>query len=290
MADAATVRGAVISKQQHLQHGLAPGSLRYFACLFSGSADRALVEAIYAFEAELQYVVSRTAHEAAHARLQWWRGELDRLAAGRPTHPLALALLPLRDRRNIDLTLLHEMLVAADLDLARMTYASWQELDAYLFRSAGSAQTLIATLLAAERHASPAEREFARRLGAAARQIEMLSALRHDLASGRLYLPLQVLEAAAIEPASFAQDPGTPTGQALVAEWRRRVQAELAALAPVLGDPAERRAQRHGLVLAALHEQWLARLPGHTTPAGGPARLAPLSRLWTAWRTALRHG
>src|SRR5690606_30570381 len=141
--------------------GVAPGSLRHFAVLFSGSPDKPLIEAVYAFEAEMRRIVAGASHEAAHAKLQWWRGEIDRLAAGRPSHPVASALLPLRGRRDVDLTLLHEMLVAADLDLARMTYSTWQELDAYLFRSAGIVQTLIAALLAGERGLAPAEREFA---------------------------------------------------------------------------------------------------------------------------------
>jgi len=76
--------------------GVAPGSLRHFAVLFSGSPDKPLIEAVYAFEAEVRRIVASASHDAAHARLQWWRGELDRLVAGRPSHPIAQALLPLR--------------------------------------------------------------------------------------------------------------------------------------------------------------------------------------------------
>jgi len=186
-----------------VREGVRPGSLRFLAALFSGSTDRSSLEAVYAFEAEVRRIVTSASHEAAHARLQWWRGELDRLAAGRPQHPLAQALLPLRGRRDVDLGLLHEMLVAADLDLARMTYVSWQELEAYLFRSAGTAQTLIAATLAGDRGLAPEEREFARRLGATVRQTELLFNLDRDGTSGRLYAPLQALEAAGIDPTAL---------------------------------------------------------------------------------------
>ena len=131
-----------------------------------------------------------------------------RSAAGRPTHPLAQALLPLRGRRDVDLARLHEMLVAADLDLAQMTYRSWQELDAYLFRASGTLQSLIAATLAGERGLAPAEREFASRLGAAVRQAEMLAGLRRDLARGRMYAPTEALETAGIDPVAFASAPG----------------------------------------------------------------------------------
>jgi phytoene synthase len=274
-----------------MPEGVAPGSLRHFAVLFSGSPEKPLIEALYALEAEMRRLVTATSHEAAHAKLQWWRGEIDRLAAGRPSHPLARALLPLRGRRDVDLTQLHEMLVAADLDLARMTYSTWQELDAYLFRSAGITQTLIAAVLAGERGLNPAEREFARRLGAALRQGEMLFDLNLDLVRGRLYAPTAALEAVGIDPQAFARDRRTAPAGRFVAEWQERVRNELGSLPTILAEPSLRGAQRHGLVLAALHARWLETRSAVTAPAGGPhPEIGPLTRLWTAWRTALRHG
>lgn len=272
-----------------VREGIRPGSLRFLAALFSGSTDRSSIEAVYAFEAEVRRIVASASHEAAHARLQWWRGELDRLAAGRPDHPLARALLPLRGRPGVDLGLLHEMLVAADLDLTRMTYVSWQELEAYLFRSAGTTQTLIAATLAGDRKLAPEEREFARRLGATVRQTEMLFDLERDLTSGRLYAPLQALEAAGIDPTTFQANIGDAAVAAFIADWHERVRRELASLPDILGDPSLRSTQRHGLVLAALHARWLDQPPASAVTDGRRPELGPLSRLWTAWRTALRH-
>lgn len=287
MPDGAAGRGA--PGTEPVREGVPPGSLRHLAVLFSGAPERPLIEAIYAFEAELRRIVAAASHEAAHARLQWWRGELDRLIAGRPTHPLAQALLPLREQRGTDAALLHEMLVAADLDLARLTYATWQELEAYLFRSAGAPQTLIAATLSSRRGLPRAERDFARRLGAALRQTEILVDLDRDLVRGCLYAPVQALEAAGIDPQAFARRTAGDQAHAFLAEWSGRVHAELVALPRLLDDPVQRGEQRHGLVLAALHARWLEprlRSPG---AAGSRTELAPLTRLWTAWRTALRY-
>ena len=273
-----------------VREGVQPGSLRFLAALFSGSTQRSSLEAVYAFEAEVRRIVASASHDAAHARLQWWRGELDRLAAGRPSHPIAQALLPLRGRRDVDLGLLHELLVAADLDLARMTYVSWQELDAYLFRSAGTAQTLIAATLAGDRGLTQAEREFARRLGATVRQTEMLFNLEHDRSRGRMYAPLQALESAGIDPTAFQRTSSDTAATAFVAGWQARLRRELESLPDILGEPSLRSAQRHGLVLAALHARWLDILPAPAATADRRTELGPLTRLWTAWRTALRHG
>ena len=257
---------------------LAPGSLRYFAVLFAAPATRPVLEALYAFEGELRRVSGSATHEAAHARLGWWRGEVDRLAAGRPEHPMTIALLPMRRYRDADPMLLHEMLAAADLDLARFTYRTWPELEAYCFRAAGALQTLLAATLAGDRGLTPTEREFARRLGSAVRQVEMLRDLPVDLAAGRLYAPLEPLDAAGVGPTDLAAPASNLAAARFLEEWTARLGDELDALPGLLADAAERARQRHGLVLGALHARLLAR-----------SELRPLHRLWTAWRTALRY-
>jgi len=268
---------------------LEPGSPRHLAALFGGSSARASVEAVYSLEAELRRIVHSASHEAAHARLLWWRGEIDRLSAGKPEHPMAAALLPLREATGSDFSLLGEMLVAADLDLARFKYQTRRELDAYLFRSAGAPQTLIARALAAGRELTAAEREFARRLGAALRQAEIVRDLRLDASSGRIYAPLDLLDASGIDPGSLAGQTHPAALRTFVEAWRRDVRTELAAL-PALLDSRELRAtQRHGLVLAELVARQIDEELDSARPRPRSGRFAPLQRVWTAWRTALRH-
>ena len=270
-----------------LQRGTPPGSLRYFAVLFAPAGLRATLAALYALEAELRETVARASHEAAHTRLQWWRGEVDRYCAGRPQHPVTVALLSLRDCASHDPALLHEMLAAADLDLARMTYASRRELEAYAFRSAGALQTLAAAALAGARPLGPAEREFARRLGSAVRQCEALRDFAHDLALGRLYVPLDELAREGIDPADLAHAEPARLGRVLAA-WRRDACTMLDSL-PALLEREERRAQRPGLVLAALHRRLLDRVDPDAAAAAGRPELPLLRRLWTAWTTAVRN-
>jgi phytoene synthase len=271
------------------ERGAPPGSLRYFAVLFAPPEARPVLEALYDFEAEVRATVEATAHETAHARLQWWRGEIDRLAAGRATHPIAMALQPLRERRDIDLASLHEALVAADLDLARLTYRSWEELEAYCFRASGALQTIAAAALPGERSLTDEERRFARQLGSAQRQTEMIRDVRHDLRLGRLYLPLDSIEAAGLAPETLQASPPPAALDASVGEWRSRVATALTELPGLLPERAQRAVQRHGLVLGALHARLLAETA--KVPVGNEQRaeLRPVTRLWTAWRTAVRH-
>ena len=263
------------------------GSLRYFAVLFAPPERRGLLEALYAFEATVREAVHSPAHEAAHARLQWWRGELDRWLAGKPQHPITVALAPLIPYAMQDATLLHEVLTAADLDLAHMTYVTQRELDAYLFRAAGALQTLAARALAG-REISPAERDFTRRLGSAVRQVEMIRELESDVRDGRLYVPLDDLETAGVNPAEISARLDSAELLSLVNGWMVRIDHELQALPGIL-TPDERRSQRSGLVLGALHAKLLASLRHRRPVERQAAQLPPLQRLWTAWRAAVRY-
>jgi phytoene synthase len=259
--------------------GAPPGSLRYFAVLFAPPAVRPMLDALYGFEAEIRATVDTVSHEAAHARLQWWRAEIDRLVAGRATHPHAIALQPLRAIRNVDLSLLHEALVGADLDLARLTYRNWQELEAYCYRAAGALQTVAAAALAGDRTLSEAERVFAPQLGSAVRQAEMIRDLRRDLRNGRLYMPTEVFEAARLDPTSLQGTAPSAVIDPLLGSWRLRVRGTLESLPGMLPDRVCRSAQRSGLVLGALHEKLLMQTARIGHDAEDRAEVRPMTRL-----------
>jgi phytoene synthase len=270
-----------------LQRGTPPGSLRYFAVLYAPEAARPVLQALYAYEAEVRDTVRTTSHDVAHTRLQYWRGEVDRLAGGCPEHPVTRALLPLRES-GADVSLLHEILVAADFDVARVTLNDDAELSALAFRASGSLQTLAAMASRSSPQLSSGEKDFARRLGAAIAQVEWLRDLRGDITAGRLRLPLDALEHASIEPATLLADPMPPALAPLLAQRKARVATELRALQSLLARE-EQSAQRQGLVLGELHARLLERIEHRSEVARTRAEVPAWSRFWTAWRTAMRH-
>jgi phytoene synthase len=272
---------------QPLKRGTPPGSLRYFAVLYAPAPARPLLDALYAFEAEIRDTVRATSHDVSHRRLQWWRGEVDRLLAGRPTHPVTRGLLPLHEAGG-DISLLHEVLVAADIDMARIALNDADEVAALALRSTGAVQALAAAASRQPHVASTAEFDFARRLGEAVTGVESLRDLRSELAAGRLRLPLDQLEQAGVDPARLLDEPA-PTGLAgVLRQEKMRLQRQLDSLETVLNRD-ERSAQRQGLVLAALHSRLLDRIDTTRGAARARAEVPPWSKLWTAWRTAVRH-
>jgi phytoene synthase len=270
-----------------LTRGTPPGSLRQFAVTYAPAHARPLLAALYAYEAEIADTTRASSHDVAHARLAWWRDEVDRLIHGEPRHPVTRALLPLRDRAGDELALLHEPLVAAEIDLTRLTLNDARELERYCFRATGSLQILAATASRDSGTTSDAERTFARRLGVAVRRTEHLRDLRADLGQGRLRIPLDGLTSIGVDPGRLRADAIPPALEQLLNATRDDLQRELAALGSPL-DRESRARQRQGLVLAALHRKLLTQIHHGPALARTRAEVPPWTRLWTAWRTAVR--
>jgi phytoene synthase len=267
--------------------GAAAGSLRYYAVLFSTPARRDGVRALYSVAAEIERCVHLENHDVAHTRLQWWRQELDRLAAGHAQHPVTRALKGVRAAVQPDqLSLLQELTVAADLDLARFEYPSWQTLAAYCFRASGSLQTVIAATLASPVALTDAEREFARRVGLGVRQTEMLRDLAHDAADGRCYVPREALEAHGLDLDTWRAGARPDSREALHREWLDRVTNDLRTAGNALGHD-ERARQRHGIVLRDLHLRLLDALRTRKRE-NSRTDITAWTKLWTAWRAAVR--
>jgi phytoene synthase len=115
----------------------------------------------------------------------------------------------------------------------------------------------------------------------------MLRDLPHDIARGRLYVPLDVVTAAGLDPSNL-QTSQPAALAAVLTTWRDRIDGTLAAL-PSLLSSAERSTQRPGLVLGALHRRLLERIDVSQDGATTRPEVPPWSRLWTAWSTAVRY-
>src|SRR3954467_5383951 len=98
------------------------GSMRYFALLYTPPELREAVTALFVIDAEIRESAQSPNHDVAHTRLQWWRQEIDRLTNNNSQHPAARILQAQAQFDRKRFAKLHELIVAADMDLARMTY------------------------------------------------------------------------------------------------------------------------------------------------------------------------
>jgi phytoene synthase len=177
------------------------------------------------------------------------------------------------------------MLVAADMDLARITYDHDAALAAYARRAGGVIQALAARWLAAPRTPSPAALEAASRLGGVVREAEALRDLRQDLHDGRVYIPRQRLESAQLTLEELRGGHRSDALQAVLQQWHERLRSEIATASAQV-ERAERPWLRHGIVLVRLHTRLLERLRARGYDVSERIELGPLERVWIAWRAA----
>lgn len=279
-----------------------PGSMRYFSLLYAAPTQRDALVALYLIEAEIRESAHSANHDVAHTRLQWWRAEVDRLVNGNPQHP-AMRILGQRSESRAGFAKLHELLSAADMDLARLTYADQHELQAYCSRSSGAALELIASQLLAPAPLDEPSRALANRLGIGIRQSEILRDLRQDAYAGRVYLPLDLLDQHGIRHQDLYASEMTDPVRTALQSFHERIRANLqwpARTRTAGRDPATQDAEdapdetrpaalRPLRILAALHERLLVRIAASRYDvASRRIDLGPIEKPWVAWRAARR--
>lgn len=261
-----------------------PGSMRYFSLLFTPPEQRQVVAAMYVVDAELRDS-ALAAHDVAHARLQWWREEMDRLAAHKPQHPATRVLARAGGVASVDFKVLQEAVLAAMMDLACATFETEAELAQYFGRSSGVLMEIVARYLAAGEISEQALLA-AQQCGQLVRHTEVLRDLRRDVHRGRLYLPLAALEQAQIthEMLEHSQWP-----DALIQLLQTRAHQQLIEFHAALDalTHAEKAALRPLIVAAQLHARLLTRIARQRfAQSRVRAELNSFDKLWTAWRAA----
>jgi phytoene synthase len=262
-----------------------PGSMRYFSLLYSPEDRREIVQALYAIDSEIRESAKSGSHDVAHTRLTWWRAETDRLINANPQHPATRILLERTSGDRAVFNKLHEVLAAADMDLARMTFSNQQELRAYCSRSGGAIQEMIATLLVQPEALDETTRAIANKLGVGIRMAEIVRDLRQDAYDGNVYLPLDLLDQHALKTEHLRAREVDPKLKDALRSFSAGASAELRL--PPRGPQTEH--LRSLYVLAALHRKLLDHIAARNYDVGTQRiELGPLQKPWTAWRAARR--
>jgi phytoene synthase len=251
-------------------------SPRYFAWLYSPPLERQVLESLYGIEREIsESLRPGIDHQVAHSRLQWWREECERAANGAPVHPLTRNLRAATDQ----LSGLTGFVDTAIWDLAGAAFDTRKELTAYCERWADA---MIEPVLSVA-----ARKSSWRGLGAALREIEMLTHLARDATRGRLRVPMDELDEVGADPAVLANLPWPPAVAALLGERFAQLCLELTRCASTFVPEAQ--LPSRGLLVWATLSSRRAREASRALPGPShPARIGAVADNWVAWRAARR--
>ncbi len=271
------------------ERAAASGSSFYYSFVFLPQNTRRAIIAFYALCRELDDVVDEChEHQVAVAKLDWWREEIARFAAGLPEHPATRALHDTPQGRNIPPALLLEIVDGMAMDLDHVRYPDFKSLNLYCYRVAGVVGEVAAAIFAGGRSEHDRDiRRYAHGLGLAFQLTNIIRDVGEDARRGRIYLPQDELLRFGVSDADLLNGRDTPAFQALMQfQYERAIAQYESALAAL--PAAARRTQRPGLVMAAIYRTLLDEIRRDGFPVlRARVSLTPLRKLWLASRTWL---
>ncbi len=265
------------------QKAAASGSSFYYSFLFLPAERRRAITALYAFCREVDDVVDETNDaQLAAAKLAWWRMEVANLFAGDPQHPVTKALKPHTGAYSLSRERLDEIIDGMEMDLTQTRYLDWPALERYCYRVAGAVGLLAAGIFG---YRDARTLDYARELGTAFQLTNIIRDVGEDARKNRIYLPMADLKEFGVPAADILQARETPEFGRLMAFEARRARAHYQSALRALPD-AERRAQRPGLIMAAIYRTLLDEIErdGFRVLTRRTS-LTPLRKFWIAWRT-----
>ncbi len=266
------------------QKAAASGSSFYYSFLFLPPERRRAITALYAFCREVDDVVDETSDaQLAATRLAWWRQEVALLYAGKPQHPVSRALQP-AIAYGVTAERLNEIIDGMQMDLTQTRYLDFAALERYCYHVAGVVGMLSAGIFG---YSDARTLDYARRLGTAFQLTNIIRDVGEDARKNRIYLPISDLQRFGVGAADLLQARHSDAFVALMrfqAERARRCYDDALAALP----RADRRAQRPGLIMAAIYSALLGEIERDGFPVlRGRTSLTPLRKLWIAWKTWL---
>lgn len=268
------------------QKAVQSGSSFYYSFLFLPVERRRAITALYAFCREVDDTVDEaTDPGVARIKLAWWRQEIGAMFAGNPSHPVTKALQTHLAAYSLDSKHLLAIVDGMEMDLDQTRYLDYPGLKRYCWHVASVVGILSASIFGVTR---PETLQYAEKLGLAFQLTNIIRDVGEDARKGRIYLPVNELQKFGVTAADLLNARHSDKFEQLMRFQYDRAQAaydEAFALLPA----DDRRAQRPGLIMAAIYRALLREIEQdgfHVLER--KISLTPIRKLWLAWKTYVR--
>jgi len=262
------------------------GSSFYYSFLFLPPERRRAITALFAFCREVDDVVDEcTDVGVARVKLAWWRNEVGEVYAGAPQHPVAQALVPVVRTFNLPQPRFQEIIDGMEMDLTQHRYADFAALKLYCYRVASVVGLLSAEIFG---YSNPDTLKYAENLGMAFQLTNIIRDVGEDARRDRVYLPLDELARynVSVSDIMHARESGG---------FRRLMEFQIERALGYYRDAfrllpaADRKAQRPGLIMAAIYQTLLDEIRADGSKVlTQRTSLTPLRKLWIAWLTWIK--
>lgn len=268
------------------QKAVQSGSSFYYSFLFLPAERRRAITALYAFCREVDDAVDEcTDVTIARNKLMWWRKEIKSMLDGSPTHPVTQALQPHVTTYALEGKHFQAIIDGMEMDLDQTRYLDFAGLKRYCWHVASVVGILSASIFGMSR---PETLQYAEKLGLAFQLTNIIRDVGEDARKGRIYLPVNELQQFNVTAADILNGRHSENFEKLMQFQSQRAQTmydEALALLP----PQDRRAQRPGLMMAAIYRALLNEIEHDRFHVlNQKISLTPIRKLWLAWKTYVR--
>ncbi|MEO1191422.1 MAG: presqualene diphosphate synthase HpnD [Pseudomonadota bacterium] len=285
-SDAAASRAPSAEAMAHVNAVVAASSTSFLSGMRAlPRPRREAMFAVYAFCREVDDIADEPAPLSEKLQgLADWRQEIEALFAGAPSRLTSQALVQPIARYHLPKAEFLAVIDGMEMDARGPIVApDLETLLLYCRRVAGAVGQLSIRCFGAQ---GPQAEALAVTLGEGLQLTNILRDLTEDAADGRLYLPLEALEAAGVtarEPAAVLADPKRPEASQWLAKRARAKLEESRRIIAAL----PRRQVRPALLMLAVYEKILDRLEARGWEVLEPrVKLSKLTKL----QVLLRHG
>ena len=256
---------------------------RYLCTLLAPEDRRNDLFTLYAFNTEIARVRETVSEPLlGNIRLQWWRETLEAVFDGKPPrHDLAEALGQIISRYELPRPLFDRMLDTREFDMQDRPPEDMGALMAYAEGTASSLQLLALSIQGGGESSEKAARD----LGIAWALIGLIRATPFQAATGRTFLPLDMLNKENLDPLRLSPSDGLSRVVGQVAEYAvealqssRRLKSDVP------------KAARNVMLLAPLADSYLKQMskvgfdPFHATMHSGATRRQLKLAWYSFWK------
>lgn len=230
------------------------GSSFYYSFLFLPKTKRKAITALYAFCREVDDIAdAEMDNNIKRVKLEWWRSEIERLFSGTPTHPVTFALSNPVKLFNLEKIYFLEIINGMEMDLDKVRFNTFEELNLYCYRVAGVVGLLAASIFG---YKNPQTLEYAKKLGLALQLTNIIRDVYEDSLRDRIYLPLDELKNFGVSEATIFNREQNEAFQSLIkfqAERSHQLYQDAFNTLPM----QDRYSQKTGIIMAAIYENTL---------------------------------